>query len=72
MHSIYAGSWCITHAEELLKHTSTYPERSPQRFDISLVHFADARQGGTKHGMVVLVDTLLDEVWRLVLKLLVG
>ena len=51
---------------------STYPERSPQRFDISLVHFAGARQGGTKHGMIVLVDALFDEVWRLVLKLLVG
>ena len=50
---------------------STYPKRRTQSLNIGLVDFADAGECGAQHGMIVLVDALLNEVRRLVLKLLV-
>lgn len=48
----------------------THPVRRAQRLHVSFVHLVDARERSAKKRIVVLVHTLLDNVWWLVLELL--
>ena len=50
----------------------THAKGCSERFDIGLIDFANAGERSSEHGAVVLVHSLLDEVWGLVLELLVG
>ena len=48
----------------------TYPKPGAQRLDVGFIHFVNARKGSTEDRIIVLIHTLFDEIWRLVLELL--
>lgn len=47
----------------------TYAERRTEGFNIGLVHLAYACEWSAQHWVVVLVDSFLDKVWRLMFEL---
>ena len=49
-----------------------YTDGCTQSFDVRFVDLADAREGSPQGGSIILVNTLLYQVWSLVFKLLEG